>query len=90
MKLDKSYISKLIKNLESELVERTISVTDTDKYAKAICAFSNDLAATNQKGYLLIGVHDNVEHRFKTLRPSNYKLWAFLALKKLVSGIIRT
>jgi ATP-dependent DNA helicase RecG len=59
LKFNKAQISKLIEDLESELVERTISASDTDKYAQAICAFSNDLGGTGQKGFLLIGVHDN-------------------------------
>lgn len=48
-------------SLESELIERTISKNNTDKFAQAICAFSNDLPNHRQKGYLLIGVKDNGE-----------------------------
>lgn len=47
--------------LESDRVERTISLTDTDKFAKAICAFSNDLPHHRQPGYLFIGVRDDGE-----------------------------
>jgi len=46
---------------ESELIERTISSNNTDKFSQAICAFSNDLPNHRQKGYLLIGVKDNGE-----------------------------
>ncbi|HSH50303.1 MAG TPA: RNA-binding domain-containing protein [Bacteroidales bacterium] len=53
-------IAKLT-SLESELIERTISINNTDKFAQAICAFSNDLPNHKQKGYLLIGVKDNGE-----------------------------
>jgi len=43
-------------DLESDRVERTISTTDTDKFAEAICAFSNDFPNHRLPGYLLIGV----------------------------------
>ena len=38
---------------------RTISTKDTDKFAKAICAFANDLSNKKLPGYLLIGVCDD-------------------------------
>lgn len=43
-------------DLESDRVERTISTTDTDKFAKAVCAFANDFSGTRSPGRLLIGV----------------------------------
>ena len=52
-------VMSLIENLESEKVERTISQDDTDKFSKAVCAFSNDLSKSGLNGYLLIGVDDN-------------------------------
>ena len=61
LKIDTLELSKMLINLESELIERTTSVTDTDKFAQAICAFSNDLPNNNQNGYLLIGVKDHGE-----------------------------
>jgi len=48
----------LIVDIESDHVERTTSTNDTDKFAEAICAFSNDMAGHKQPGYLLLGVHD--------------------------------
>ncbi len=30
-----------------------------DKFCQTICAFSNDLSGNGQKGYLMIGAHDN-------------------------------
>ena len=56
--LNKEKIYSMLTDLESEQIERTISTTDTDKFAQAICAFSNDLSNTTRNGYLLIGVHD--------------------------------
>ena len=49
---------KLMADLESDRVERTISTSDTTKFREAICAFSNDLPNHRQPGYLLIGVED--------------------------------
>ena len=60
-KLHKEQLLELILDMESEIIERTTSVTDTDKFAQAICAFSNDLPNNNQKGCLLIGVKDDGE-----------------------------
>jgi len=57
--LDKEKVNKMLTNLESEQIERTKSTTDTDKFAQAICAFSNDLSNSTRNGYLLIGVNDN-------------------------------
>ncbi|MBL8880362.1 MAG: ATP-binding protein, partial [Phycisphaerales bacterium] len=36
--------------------ERTISTTDTNKFAEAICSFSNDLPNHKKPGYLFVGV----------------------------------
>ncbi len=59
--VNKQKLISLITDLESELIERTISTKNTDKFAEAICAFSNDLPNHGQNGYLLIGVKDNGE-----------------------------
>ena len=48
----------LIKDLESDRVERTMSVSDTDKFGQAICAFANDLPNHRKPGYLVLGVTD--------------------------------
>ena len=44
---------------ESYRIERTVSTNNMDKFQEAICAFANDLPGKRQKGYLLIGVHDD-------------------------------
>lgn len=49
-------LQALMTDLESDRVERTISTSDTDKLAEAICAFSNDFPNHRRPGYLLIGV----------------------------------
>ncbi len=52
-------LKALMVDIESDSVERTISITDTDKFGQAICAFSNDLPNNNRPGYLIIGVRDD-------------------------------
>ncbi len=48
----------IIRDLESDRVERTTSTKDLDKFAKNICSFSNDFPNHLKPGYLLIGVKD--------------------------------
>ena len=57
--LNEVQLIALLPKLESDRVERTISVSDTDKFSQAICAFANDLPNHRQPGYLLIGVMDD-------------------------------
>lgn len=49
----------LLLDLESDRVERTESVSNTDKFGQAICAFANDLPDHRQPAYLLVGVKDD-------------------------------
>ena len=51
-------IRKLLSDIESDRIERTISTTNTDKFGQAICAFANDLPNHNLPGYLIIGADD--------------------------------
>jgi len=57
--LSKTELESLLSDLESDRVERTVSVSNTDKFAQAVCAFANDLAGHRVPGYLLIGVDDD-------------------------------
>lgn len=57
--LTKTDISKLLNDIENERVERTISTTNTDKFAQAVCAFANDIRNSNLPGYLFIGANDD-------------------------------
>ncbi len=52
-------LQTLMADLESDRVERTVSTSDTDKFAEAICAFSNDFPSHRKPGYLLIGVDNH-------------------------------
>lgn len=57
--MDWGELLRLMKDLESNRVERTISSGNADKFAEAICAFANDLPQHRQPGYLFVGVRDN-------------------------------
>jgi ATP-dependent DNA helicase RecG len=57
--LSEKKLRALMLDMESDRVERTISTNQTDKFAQAICAFSNDFADHRQSGFLLIGVQDD-------------------------------
>lgn len=57
--LTEELLMGLLSDMESDRVERTVSVTNTDKFCQAVCAFANDLPNHRQPGYLLIGVKDN-------------------------------
>lgn len=58
MPMDETRLRELMSNLEADWIERTRSTQDTDKFAKAICAFANDFSGHGRPGYLLIGVDD--------------------------------
>ncbi len=57
--ISKDQLKGLLADIENECVERTISTTNTDKFAKAVCAFANDLSNKKQPGYLMVGAHDD-------------------------------
>ncbi|MPM32124.1 hypothetical protein SDC9_78683 [bioreactor metagenome] len=57
--ITKDEIRDLLKDIENERVERTISTKDTDKFARAVCAFANDLPNKKLPGYLFIGAYDD-------------------------------
>src|SRR5260221_13372191 len=49
-------IAALLADLESYRIERTESLTDSEKFCKAICAFANDMPGSGLSGYLFVGV----------------------------------
>ncbi len=51
-------IKTMIKDLESDRVERTLSFRE-DKLGPAVCAFSNDFPNHKKPGYILLGVNDD-------------------------------
>lgn len=52
-------LTELISQDEAGRLELSISTTDMDRFAEAICAFANDLPNHRLPGYLVIGVKDN-------------------------------
>ena len=50
-----SQLEALLNDPESDRVERTVSIKDTDKLGEAICAFANDLPDHRYPGVLFIG-----------------------------------
>lgn len=57
--MDEDELSNLLRDVESDRSERTISGTDTDKIGQAICAFANDLPNHARPGYLFVGAKDD-------------------------------
>ncbi len=56
--ISKKELQRLLADLESDRVERTVSTDKMDKFGEAICAFSNDLPDYQKPGYLIIGADD--------------------------------
>lgn len=52
-------LQEMLADIESDRIERTISISNTDKFAQAICAFANDYPNHRLPGYLIIGANDN-------------------------------
>jgi ATP-dependent DNA helicase RecG len=57
--LTQTQILEYLSELESNAIERTASTRNYDKFCEAVCAFSNDIANTQDKGYLFIGANDD-------------------------------
>jgi hypothetical protein len=49
--LSKEELEDLNSDVESDRVERTISVTNMDKFSEAVCAFSNDFPNHKLPGF---------------------------------------
>lgn len=56
--LSEQELLNLLKDIESDRVERTTSTKDTGKFCEAVCAFCNDFPNHRLPGYLLVGVDD--------------------------------
>ncbi|WP_419842261.1 RNA-binding domain-containing protein [Candidatus Poriferisodalis sp.] len=54
-------LAAMMTDLESDLVERKESLSDTEKARRTICAFANDLAGRDKPGVLFVGVTDEGE-----------------------------
>jgi ATP-dependent DNA helicase RecG len=56
--LDIDQIEALLRNMETDLIERKESLSDNDKVMQAICAYANDLPNHLEPGYIFVGVND--------------------------------
>ncbi len=52
-------LDKLLVEMETSRVEKTVSINNHKKFGEAICAFANDLPNSGKPGYLIIGAHDD-------------------------------
>ncbi len=57
--MDDRELEALLRDSESDRVERKASAADGDKLRQAICAFANDLPNHKQPGVLFVGVSDD-------------------------------
>ncbi|GMU86766.1 MAG: hypothetical protein AMXMBFR48_20070 [Ignavibacteriales bacterium] len=57
--ISKEELERILPGGEQFQIEKTISLTDKEKFGEAICAFSNDFPASGKPGYLIVGVHDD-------------------------------
>lgn len=56
--ITKEILNQLLSDMESDLIERTISVRE-NKLGPAVCALSNDFPNHKKPGYILLGVNDD-------------------------------
>ncbi|MCA3005769.1 MAG: putative DNA binding domain-containing protein [Phycisphaerales bacterium] len=54
--LSDAQVAQVLRDGESFAVEFSESLTNTDKFGEAICAFANDMTGSGNPGYLLLGV----------------------------------
>lgn len=57
--MDDHELENLLKDLESDRVERKTSISERDRIREAICAFANDLPHHRQPGVIFIGANDD-------------------------------
>jgi ATP-dependent DNA helicase RecG len=57
--MDGKHLRDLLKDLESDRIERKSSITERDKIRQAVCAFANDLPNHRKPGVIFIGANDD-------------------------------
>lgn len=57
--MDQQELEYMLKDLESDLVERKASLSDPDRIRQAICAYANDLPDHRKPGLIFIGANDD-------------------------------
>lgn len=59
LNMDEQELTVLLREIESDRVERKASTSDRQDIRKVICAFANDLPNHNKPGILFVGVNDD-------------------------------
>lgn len=57
--MDQQELEAILKDIESDLVERKASLSDPDRVRQAICAYANDLPDHRRPGFIFIGANDD-------------------------------
>ena len=57
--MDDQELESMLRDLESDLVERKASLSDPDRIRQAICAYANDLPNHRKPGFIFIGSNDD-------------------------------
>lgn len=57
--MDDSELEQLLRDVESDRVERKASIAERDRVRQAICAFANDLPSHQNPGVVFIGANDD-------------------------------
>jgi ATP-dependent DNA helicase RecG len=57
--MDRQELEFMLKDLESDLVERKASMSDRDRIRQAICAYANDLPHHRKPGFIFVGANDD-------------------------------
>ena len=70
----------LISSHETDRIELTTSVSNTEKFAEAVCAFANDLPGHRAPGFLVLGVSD--DRRIAGMEVSDQLLRALAGLRE--------
>ena len=77
--ITKQELTELLSSSETYRIERTVSITDKDKFGEAVCAFANDMPDSGKPGYLLIGVYN--DGRLSGLKATDELLQKFAAIR---------
>ncbi|MCK9407250.1 MAG: putative DNA binding domain-containing protein [Methanothrix sp.] len=57
--MEEQELESMLKDLESDLVERKASLSDPDRIRQVICAYANDLPNHRKPGFIFIGANDD-------------------------------
>ena len=57
--MDQQELRLMLKDIESDLVERKASLSNPDRVRQAICAYANDLPAHHKPGVIFVGANDD-------------------------------